>query len=167
MLKSFKCKICSSFNGSSCSCYSDARQAKNSYDQFLRKKYFIPSDCQVIVKQGFVCNNDIKVAKSTSSYNESLKIRQTVYDDIRNGIEKIKGLIDSAKDEIKDLIKFKNSFQIKNNLDLHMQIELVVENLFAKISKPLYALSQTACKRFIVRLNENGSEFKEDLTPSI
>lgn len=133
--------------------YSDAQYTE--YKQFLRKKYTIPNNYYVVVKQGFVYDEVRKVNPIKSITNDdSFKIRQLVNNDIKNEVAKIHSLLDTASEEIYDLVQF---MPMANTI-LHLQAELIVDDLFAKLSDFMNELSPKIFKRFLIRLNENSDD---------
>ena len=130
---------------------------KNSYEQYLRKKYDIPDECDIITKRGFVMSKSEKLAENENAENDPFKIRSLVYKDIKNDIEKIHDLIEKANEEIDDLLRLKESAEDTNEQIYDLQIELIVDDLFSDLSSSIKALTNQAYKSFLLRLNENSN----------
>lgn len=131
---------------------------KNSYEQYLRKKYDIPDECDIITKRGFVMSKSEKLAENENAENDPFKIRSLVYKDIKNDIEKIHDLIEKANEEIDDLLRLKESAEDTNEQIYDLQIELIVDDLFSDLSSSIKALTNQAYKSFLLRLNENSND---------
>lgn len=54
---------------------------KNNYEQYLRKEYDIPDECDIIIKHGFVMSKSEELTKNENAENDPFKIRSLVYKD--------------------------------------------------------------------------------------
>lgn len=133
--------------------YDNTQHTQNSYEQFLSKKYSVPNDCQVVIKRGTILGENIKSVGELE--NNPFKLRQLAFDDVKSDIDKIYAFIETASDEIYDLVQFGNNKLTPNDPVFHLQAELIAENMFANLSSAITALPQKLYKQFLIRLNEN------------
>ena len=79
------------------------------------------------------------------------KLKNSVYDDVKNDIKEIYSLLYITYEEIYDLIQIENSLNISNNLS----IEIFIDNLSYEIIKYLNLFALKIYRKFLVELSQN------------
>lgn len=134
-------------------CRGNSIKFENNYESILRKKYNIPNNYQVVIKQGAVLSRDAKPYETQK--NKPFKLKQLVFADVKSDIDKIFGFIETASEEIYDLVQFGNNKLTPNDPVFHLQVELIAENMFANLSSAITAIPQKLYEQVLIRLNEN------------
>ena len=156
MTNKFESKTYSLSQHDSCICCGNSIKFENNYESILRKKYNIPNNYQVVIKQGAILSKDTKPYETPK--NKPLKLKQLALDYVKSDIDKIYGFIETASDEIYDLVQFGNNKLTPNDPVFHLHVELITENMFANLSSTITALPQKLYKHFLIRLNENSDD---------
>lgn len=156
MTNNFESKTYTLSQRDSCMCCGNSIKFENNYESILRKKYNIPNNYQVLIKQGAVLSKDTKQYEIPQ--NKPLKLKQLALDYVKSDIDKIYGFIETASDEIYDLVQFGNNTPSSEDPMFHLQVELIAENMFANLSSAMAAIPQKLYEQGLIRLNENFND---------
>lgn len=115
----------------------DNKNFKNSYKQYLRKRYILPTNCKIFVKQGYITKeNDIPQMINLTQREKLLQtqflIYKLIYDETKNEILKIYSAIDRAKEDV-EVLKIQNSSYSMNKDLLEIEIESIAETLISEV----------------------------------
>lgn len=94
---------------------------KNSYEQYLGKKYNLPDSCEILVKQGHIAreNETLQIMNLTQRgklLQAQFRTYKLIYDEIKNEILKIYSVIDRAKEDVEILEIQNSSYSMNKNL---------------------------------------------------
>ena len=113
------------------------------------------------MKRGYVLNEKEEIPESNNVRNDPFKIRELVYEDIKNEIRKIHSLIEKANGETDNLLRLKESVENADEQIYDLQIELTVDDLFDDLSNSIKDITKQAYKSFLLRLNEDSDDAVE------
>ncbi len=119
---------------------------KNSYEQYLRKKYSLPDNCEILVKQGHITkDNDTPQIMNLTQRGRLLQAQfrtyKLIYDEIKNEILKIYSAIDRANEDV-EVLKIQNSPYSMNKNLLEIEIESIAEALTSEVSQSIRKITQ-------------------------
>lgn len=124
---------------------------ENSYEQYLRKKYKLPDEYKILIKQGYVLKDRPNIETSKLSQrgkwlDAQFRLNKIIYDEIENEILKIYGIIDNASEEI-EILEIQNSSYEMNGLFLQTEVESVAEKMFNELSNFVHKITQKSYKK--------------------
>ena len=119
----------------------DNKNFKNSYEQYLRKKYILPINCEILVKQGHIIkeNKTLQMMNLTQRgklLQAQFRTYKLIYDEIKDEILKTYSVIDRAKEDVEVLKIQNNSYSINKNL-LEIEIESIAKSMTDELAKSI------------------------------
>ncbi|MDO4477312.1 MAG: hypothetical protein Q4B93_05105 [Clostridia bacterium] len=119
---------------------------KNSYEQYLGKKYNLPDSCETLVKQGHIAreNETLQVINLTQRgklLQAQFRTYKLIYDEIKDEILKTYSIIDRAKEDVKILKIQNNSYSINKDV-LEIEIESIAESMVNELAKSIRKITQ-------------------------
>lgn len=119
---------------------------KNSYEQYLGKKYNLPDNCEILVKQGHIAreNETLKIMNLTQRgklLQAQFRTYKLIYDEIKDEILKTYSVIDRAKEDVEILKIQNNSYSINKDL-LEIEIESIAESMVNELAKSIRKITQ-------------------------
>ncbi len=146
-MKYKNCKHCENSNNC-CSCgRTDCYE--NGYENYLRKKYKLSDDCNLLIKQGYISkNNSNSESREVLTQTES-DIDKAIDREIQNTIEKTQKFISDAISNIEVLEIQNNSYEMDEHI-IHEEIESEIESLFNKLSKSMQEFTKKAYQKIYI-----------------
>ena len=119
---------------------------KNSYEQYLRKKYSLPDNCEILVKQGHITKENetlqmINLTQRGKLLQAQFRTYKLIYDEIKDEILKTYSIIDRAKEDVEILEIQNNSYSINKNL-LEIEIESIAKSMVDELAKSIRKITQ-------------------------
>ena len=119
---------------------------KNSYEQYLGKKYNLPDSCETLVKQGHIAreNKTLQIMNLTQRgklLQAQFRTYKLIYDEIKDEILKTYSVIDRAKEDVEILKIQNNSYSINKDL-LEIEIESIAESMVNELAKSIRKITQ-------------------------
>lgn len=119
---------------------------KNSYEQYLGKKYNLPDSCEILVKQGHIAreNETLQIMNLTQRgklLQAQFRTYKLIYDEIKDEILKTYSVIDRAKEDVEILKIQNNSYSINKDL-LEIEIESIAESMVDELAKSIRKITQ-------------------------
>lgn len=119
---------------------------KNSYEQYLGKKYNLPDSCETLVKQGHIAreNETLQVINLTQRgklLQAQFRTYKLIYDEIKDEILKTYNVIDLAKEDVEILKIQNNSYSINKDV-LEIEIESIAESTIYELAKSIRKITQ-------------------------
>lgn len=119
---------------------------KNSYEQYLGKKYNLPDSCETLVKQGNIAreNETLQVINLTQRgklLQAQFRTYKLIYDEIKDEILKTYSVIDRAKEDVEILKIQNNSYSINKDV-LEIEIESIAESMVNELAKSIRKITQ-------------------------
>ncbi len=144
---------------------------KNSYEQYLRKKYGIPDNLEILVKQGHVSkeNETLQMMNLTQRgklLQAQFRTYKLIYDEIKNEILNTYSAIDRAKEDVEILEIQNNSYSMNKDL-LEIEIESIADTLTSELSRSIRKIAQKTYEKTFEALTEEWSDIlgsKPELT---
>ena len=144
---------------------------KNSYEQYLRKKYGIPDNLEILVKQGHVSkeNETLQMMNLTQRgklLQAQFRTYKLIYDEIKNEILNTYSAIDRAKEDVEILEIQNNSYSMNKDL-LEIEIESIADTLTSELSRSIRKIAQKTYEKTFEALTQEWSDIlgsKPELT---
>lgn len=119
---------------------------KNSYEQYLGKKYNLPDSCEILVKQGHIAkeNETLQIMNLTQRgklLQAQFRTYKLIYDEIKDEILKTYNVIDRAKEDVEILKIQNNSYSINKDV-LEIEIESITESMVDELAKSIRKITQ-------------------------
>ena len=119
---------------------------KNSYEQYLGKKYNLPDSCEILVKQGHIAkeNETLQIMNLTQRgklLQAQFRTYKLIYDEIKDEILKTYNVIDRAKEDVEILKIQNNSYSINKDV-LEIEIESIAESMVNELAKSIRKITQ-------------------------
>ena len=119
---------------------------KNSYEQHLSKKYNLPDNCEILVKQGHIAreNETLQIMNLTQRgklLQAQFRTYKLIYDEIKDEILKTYSVIDRAKEDVEILKIQNNSYSINKDV-LEIEIESIAESMVDELAKSIRKITQ-------------------------
>ena len=119
---------------------------KNSYEQYLGKKYNLPDNCEILVKQGHIAreNETLQIMNLTQRgklLQAQFRTYKLIYDEIKDEILKTYSVIDRAKEDVEILKIQNNSYSINKDV-LEIEIESIAESMVNELAKSIRKITQ-------------------------
>lgn len=119
---------------------------KNSYEQYLGKKYNLPDSCEILVKQGHIAkeNETLQIMNLTQRgklLQAQFRTYKLIYDEIKDEILKTYSIIDRAKEDVEILKIQNNSYSINKDV-LEIEIESIAESMVNELAKSIRKITQ-------------------------
>lgn len=124
----------------------DNKNFKNSYEQYLRKRYILPTNCKIFVKQGYITKDNETPQMMHLTQRERLlqtqfRIYKLIYDEIKDEILKTYSIIDRAKEDV-EILEIQNSSYSMNKELLEIEIESIAETMTGEVSRSIRKITQ-------------------------
>ena len=135
---------------------------KNSYEQYLGKKYNLPDSCETLVKQGHIAreNETLQVINLTQRgklLQAQFRTYKLIYDEIKDEILKTYSIIDRAKEDVEILKIQNNSYSINKDL-LEIEIESIAESMVDELAKSIRKITQKTYEKTRETLSKEWPE---------
>ena len=119
---------------------------KKNYEQYLRKKYSLPDNCEILVKQGHITKENetlqmINLTQRGKLLQAQFRTYKLIYDEIKDEILKTYSIIDRAKEDVEILEIQNNSYSINKNL-LEIEIESIAKSMVDELAKSIRKITQ-------------------------
>lgn len=119
---------------------------KNSYEQYLSKKYNLSDSCEILVKQGHIAkeNETLQIMNLTQRgklLQAQFRTYKLIYDEIKDEILKTYSIIDRAKEDVEILEIQNSSYSMNKNL-LEIEIESIAESMTDELAKSIRKITQ-------------------------
>ena len=124
----------------------DNKNFKNSYEQYLRKRYILPTNCKIFVKQGYITKDNETPQMMHLTQRERLlqtqfRIYKLIYDEIKDEILKTYSIIDRAKEDV-EILEIQNSSYSMNKELLEIEIESIAKSIIDELARSIRKITQ-------------------------
>ena len=138
---------------------------KNSYEEYLKKKYNLPINCEILVKQGHIAkeNETLQMTNLTQRgklLQAQFRTYKLIYDEIKNEILKIYSAIDRANEDV-EVLKIQNSSYSMNKNLLEIEIESIAETLISEVSQSIRKITQKTYDKTYETLTQEWPDILE------
>lgn len=135
---------------------------KNSYEQYLGKKYNLPDNCEILVKQGHIAreNETLQIMNLTQRgklLQAQFRTYKLIYDEIKDEILKTYSVIDRAKEDVEILKIQNNSYSINKDV-LEIEIESIAESMVDELDKSIRKITQKTYEKTRETLSKEWPE---------
>lgn len=135
---------------------------KNSYEQYLGKKYNLPDSCEILVKQGHIAreNETLQIMNLTQRgklLQAQFRTYKLIYDEIKDEILKTYSVIDRAKEDVEILKIQNNSYSINKDV-LEIEIESIAESMVNELAKSIRKITQKTYEKTRETLSKEWPE---------
>ena len=119
---------------------------KNNYEEYLRKRYTLPINREILVKKGHIIKENetpqiMNLTQREKLLQTQFRIYKLIYDETKNEILKIYSAIDRANEDI-EALKIQNSYYSMNKDLLEIEIESIAKTMTDEVSQSIRKITQ-------------------------